>query len=197
MKEPNFSKNGVGIQKPTSRYFFEPLSTIKKIIPWKLRDLVISSREKPEDDKEKPRKPKEVHYFPLIHLDDGPDAWYYHWDITKNGGMQKFYIKNNGLRTSSLVVVETYETSMGLYQIPLGHPYPETLNARGFIRNLHPGETKTIDLPWNPDTTQPETHFNVAAFDPLLDPKYPLNFHPSQFPDFHIKHNGHAVQREV
>ena len=71
------------------------------------------------------------------------------------------------------------------------------LNNRGFIDNLHPGETKTIELEWTPDTSKTYTHFNVAAYDPILDPKMPLNYHPSLFPDWHIKHNGHATERTV
>lgn len=196
MKKVGFSKKGVGIRKPTSAVFFKPLSTTRRTKPWKVREIPKVGREEPRGEEKKPReKHKEADYFPLIHLDKGPDAWYHHWDVTENGGTQKFYIKNNGLRTSPLVIVETYETSIDLYQIPLGSPYLAKLNARGFIKNIHPGETKIIELPWKPDTTRPYTHFNVAAYDPLLDPKYPLNYHPSLFPKFHIKHNGHAVIR--
>lgn len=194
-KEP---PKGVGYKKPSSSVSFKPLRTSKNLraLFWTER-AILRKRTVPKEEKERPcEKDKVADYFPMIHLDRGPDAWYNNWDVTRDGGTQKFYITNNGLKTSPLVVVETYETILGLYQIPVGDPYPAFLNVRGFIRNLHPGETRKIELEWNPDTTQPYTHFNVAAYDPVLDPRYPLNYHPSLFPDFHIKHNGHAVVRE-
>ncbi len=157
---------------------------------------------KPDVAEERPRerrpcaKRRGACYYPLIHLDRGPDAWYLHGEVTENGGKQKIYVTNNGLRTSPLVAVETYEVELWLYSIPVGNPFGHSLNARGFIRNLHPGETKVIMLEWNPDTSQPSTHLSLMAYDPVLDPPYPLNYHPSLFPDFHIKHNGHAVVRD-
>ena len=188
---------GIGFDRASHTIKFKPILETKKIRSWiRLKRALLREKKAQKRGKEKPTdREKEADYFPKIHLDEGPDAWYNYWDVTKNGGIQKFYITNNGLRTSPLVVVETYETSMYLYSIPLGDPYTATLNKRGFIKNLHPGETKTIELEWTPDTSQPYTHLMVAAYDPILDPKMPLNYHPSLFPDYHIKHNGHAVTR--
>jgi len=192
---------GVGFDTTSSKILFDPTLETRKLKSWMRvrRGLTLRSKKKPPQKRgEKPReKEKEGDYFPKIHLDEGSDAWYYHGEITKDGGIHKFYVTNNGLRTSTFVVVETYETPSNIYSIPLGNPYTAILNGRGFIDNLHPGETKTIELEWNPDTSKTYTHLMVAAYDPILDPKMPLNYHPSLFPDWHIKHNGHAVTRTV
>jgi hypothetical protein len=190
---------GIEIGKISSTVKFKPILDTSGIRAWiRLKRALLREKKDHEEEKERPRdEEKDADYFPKVHLDDGPDAWYTQWDVTKNGGLQKFYITNNGLRTSSLTVVETYEAPMNLYGIPLGNPYVVVLNNRGFIKNLHPGQTKTITLQWNPDTTKPATHLMVAAYDPVLDPKMPLNYHPGFFPDYHIKHNGHAVTRLI
>jgi len=196
---------GVGLKTKSNTIRYDPSLVTRKLISWirLKRGLKLRDEKEPTekyDDREKyyhreRDKEKEGDYIPKIHLDDGADAWYNYGNITRDGGTQKFYITNNGLRTSTFVVVETYEVLSNLYSIPLGDPYSATLNNRGFIDNLHPGETKTIELEWTPDTSKTYTHFNVAAYDPILDPKMPLNYHPSLFPKWHIKHNGHVAFR--
>jgi len=156
---------------------------------------------RPKKRKEAPKhqKPCSEHegscYYPLIHVSDGPGAWYENPEAIRDGGQLTVYVTNNGLRTSSLVVVELYETGWGLYAVPVGDEYDATLNSCGFIQDLHPGETRTITLGWSPDTSTPCTHISIQAYDPVFDPPYPLNYHPSQFPKHHIKHDGCAVER--
>lgn len=185
---------GVGLKTTSNTIHYNPTLEIRRLTSWirLIRGLKLRDESPHESDKK-----KEGDYLPKIHLDDGADAWYNYGNITRDGGTQKFYITNNGLRTSTFVVVETHEVQSNIYSIPLGDPYSTILNNRGFIDNLHPGETKTIELEWTPDTSKTYTHLMVAAYDPILDPKMPLNYHPSLFPDWHIKHNGHATTRTV
>ena len=188
---------GIEYGRTSDSVIFDPVLKTRGISSWlRLKKAVLRRKETEKRGKKRPRdKEKEAEYFPKIHLDEGPDAWYTTPTVTRDGGQQKFYITNNGLRTSSLIVLETYEAELGIYGVPLGDPYVAVLNNRGLIKKLHPGETKTLQLQWNPDTSQLSTHLIVAAYDPILDPRMPLNYHPSLFPNYHIKTNGHAVFR--
>ena len=214
---PDISKHQLGV--PASTYILDSATKQKySKRPWKLRV--------PDDKKfrknKKPRKKTPGLFYPLIHLErDYYKDWHFQRTFNAEDEVSsKIFITNNGLRISDLVVVEICEADMNLYGGSYNEPYPviyyspgvedsitwDTMGgpatpglivARGFIKLLHPGETKSVELIWKPVVHRPDLNYVrlvVSVYDPMLDPRYPLNYPPALFPDFHRKHDSTYIQ---
>lgn len=151
-----------------------------------------------------------VPYFPFLSVVGDEDFWKKQSDVFQNGGELNVNVKNNGIKASSIVVVEAYTID-----IPFFGGYSTTdvkINSskfisRGYVNGkIYPGETKNIKLNVDGLKSQKLSGYAlVVAYDPVLDSKpsfstvsapwrevgqYKISnqYLKGPFPDYHMKY---------
>lgn len=132
---------------------------------------------------------EEKHYFPLLSIDCDFSG---QAENLRDGGDIEVVIKNNGLRTSPLTVVEWY--SILFNGEPLSeanvasYPYlSDWWEDRQFITNLHPGEEKILFMSHGAYPYQEAGSFFAVVYDPILDPRPTVPIRPWPQPAYHRK----------